>query len=217
MYNLALFDLDGTLTDPKEGIAKSVQYALSAFGIHIADLDELEKFIGPPLRDSFQAYYGFTPEQAEAAVAKYREYFTDAGIFENTLYPGIIGLLAELKSRGAKLAVATSKPTVYAERIIAHFALDGYFDLISGSELDGTRSRKSEIIACVLELFPVNYTRHAVMIGDSKYDMIGANEIGIDALGVLWGYGSREELKEAGALDIAATPAELRDLILEGM
>jgi phosphoglycolate phosphatase len=216
MYNLAIFDLDGTLTDPKEGITKSVQYALSSLGIEVADLDELVKFIGPPLRDSFQSYYGFSPEQAETAVAKYREYFSDTGIFENMPYQGIIGLLAELKSLGVKLAIATSKPTVFAKKIVAHFMLEGYFDLIIGSELDGTRSRKSELITCVLESFPINCACHAVMIGDREHDIIGANEIGVDSIGVLWGYGSREELKDAGVMDLAASPEELGELIMGG-
>lgn len=213
-YKLCLFDLDGTLTDPKEGITKSVQYALNSFGIKVGDLDELIPFIGPPLRDSFQSIYGFTAEQAEIAVAKYREYFSETGIFENAPYAGIAELLAELKDNKIKLAIATSKPTVFAEKIAAHFGLAHYFDLIAGSEIDGTRSRKSEVISYVLESFPIHYARHAVMIGDRKYDIIGANEMGIDSIGVLWGYGSSDELKEAGAVDLAQAPDELRDLIL---
>jgi phosphoglycolate phosphatase len=151
-YEIYLFDLDGTLTNPKEGITKSFAYALNSFEIAVADLDELTKVIGPPIRDSFRDFYGFTDEEAEEATAKYREYFEEKGIFENSLYPGTIEMLRRLKSDGAALAIATSKPTVYAEKIADKFGFSEYFDIISGSELNGERSRKSEIIKYALDI-----------------------------------------------------------------
>lgn len=215
MYKIALFDLDGTLTNPKEGITKSVQYALASFGINVADLNELTKFIGPPLRDSFQEYYDFSTSEAETAVAKYREYFSERGIFENTLYKGIPELLGSLQKNNICLAVATSKPTVYARKIVNHFRLDSHFKLIVGSELNGNRSRKSEVIQYTLDILDIKNTVSAVMVGDREHDIIGANEVGIDSIGVKWGYGSHGELGQAGATAIAETPDELFRLIIE--
>lgn len=215
MKPLCLFDLDGTLTDPQEGITKSVRHALSAFGIAVASLDELNHFIGPPLRDSFRAHYGFTAEEAELAVSKYREYFAETGLFENTLYPGILKMLARLQASGVLMAIATSKPTVYAEKIAAHFGFAQHFDFIAGSELDGTRSRKSEVITHALQTLGLAPHSSVVMIGDREHDIIGAQETGIDSIGVSWGYGPPEELAQARPTWIANTPDELCRLILE--
>ena len=146
MFQYILFDLDGTLTDPKVGITKSVQYALQALGIEEPDLDKLEPFIGPPLKDSFMEFYGFNHEQTEIAVEKYRERFVVTGIFENEIYAGIAQMLANLHCAGKKLAIASSKPTVLVERILEHFAIQAYFDVVVGSEMDGTRSRKEEVV-----------------------------------------------------------------------
>jgi phosphoglycolate phosphatase len=209
MNKLCLFDLDGTLTDPKTGITKSVAYALNSFGIEIDDLDDLIKFIGPPLRDSFKNFYGFTDAQAEQAVGKYREYFSVTGIFENTLYDGIIKMLSRLKNNGIKMAIATSKPTVYAEKIAENFGFRQYFDAVVGSELDGTRSRKSEVITHALDIVDPNRTMSAVMIGDREHDIFGGRETGIDTIGVTWGYGSRTELENAGARRIVDSLDEL--------
>jgi len=209
MRDLCLFDLDGTLTDPKEGITKSVQHALNYFSIKVSVLDELTKFIGPPLRDSFREFYGFSENDAELAVSKYREYFSETGIFENTLYKGTLELLDKLKSHDITMAIATSKPTVFAEQIAEHFKFKKYFDIIAGSELDGNRSRKSEVIGYVLNSIDAKRNKPTVMIGDRKHDIIGTHEMGIDSIGVTWGYGSRNELEEAKATYIVDSLEEL--------
>ncbi len=209
-----LFDLDGTLTDPQEGITKSIRYALDAFGIQEEDASKLMRFIGPPIRDAFREYYDFTEEEAEQAVAKFREYFSVKGIFENVPYDGVVQALKRLKEEGLTLAIATSKATVYAKQIAEHFEFAQYFDFIAGCEMDGTRSRKSEVIQYALDAVDPKRQRPVVMIGDREHDVIGAKEMGIDGVGVTWGYGSRKELQEAGAKWIVDTAEELVDLLL---
>lgn len=196
-YDIVLFDLDGTLTDSKIGITKSVQYALKKYNIIEDDLDRLEKFIGPPLADSFKEYYNFEERQAKQAVAYYREYFTDRGIFENIVYPGIPELLKKLCQNEKRLIVATSKPTIFAERILEHFNLKKYFSFVIGSNLDGTRVAKSEIIETVLDKLPTIKKYSVVMIGDRIHDIKGAEQNNIASIAVSYGYGSDEELKEA--------------------
>ena len=210
-----LFDLDGTLTDPAEGITTAFQFALSYFGIEVQDKRELYRVIGPPLIDSFMQFYGFDEKEAELAVHKYREYFSEKGIFENQVYPGIPELLKKLKEAGKTLMIATSKPTVFAKRILVHFDLDTYFDYVSGSGLDGSHAQKAEVIAICLKEMKVTSYEQAVMIGDRSYDIEGANEVGVDAIGVLYGYGSKEELSKAGAHWIAEDINELKKLLLE--
>lgn len=194
-YKVVLFDLDGTLSDPKIGITKSVQHALQKAGVMVNDLDELEPFIGPPLQVSFQEIYGFNDTQKTQAIRDYRERFTERGMFENKLYEDIPALLAHLKQQGYILTIATSKPTVFAEQIIKYFQLESYFDLVVGSHLDGSRSAKGEIIAEVLQQLDSYPKEQFIMIGDRKYDLIGARENQIDAIGVTYGFGSLEELK----------------------
>lgn len=218
MMKYILFDLDGTLTDPKIGITSCVQYALKHFGIEEPDLDKLEPFIGPPLKGSFMEYYGFTEEQAEEAIAKYRERFQDVGIFENKVYRGIPRLLKDLKANGRKLAVASSKPTVFVERILDHFRIRQYFDVVVGSELDGSRVDKNEIIQETLHrLFGEEQFDRSelIMVGDRKYDIQGAKSWFIRSIGVTYGYGTREELKEAGADYIAADIRQLEEILLK--
>lgn len=194
-YKVVLFDLDGTLSDPKIGITKSVQHALQKAGVMVNDLDELEPFIGPPLQVSFQEIYGFNDTQITQAIRDYRERFTERGMFENKLYEDIPALLAHLKQQGYILTIATSKPTVFAEQIVKYFQLESYFDLVVGSHLDGSRSAKGEIIAEVLQQLDSYPKEQFIMIGDRKYDLIGARENQIDAIGVTYGFGSLEELK----------------------
>ena len=196
-YNVVLFDLDGTLTDSKIGITKSVQYALSKFNIREDNLDNLESFIGPPLSDSFQQIYGFDASQAQHAVDFYREYFSTSGIHENVVYPGIPALLADLKSKGKQLVVATSKPTVFANQILKAFNLHQYFATIVGSHLDGTRSLKTEIIAHALSTLGKRGENSTVMVGDREHDVIGAQGNAIDSIAVTYGYGSLFELQRA--------------------
>lgn len=217
MKQYLLFDLDGTLTDPKEGITTCVQYALAAFGIDEPDLDKLEPFIGPPLKDSFMEFYQMTEEQAEAAIEKYRERFRDTGIFENEVYGGIYDLLRTMKAAGMHMAVVSSKPTVFVERILKHFKMDQYFEVVLGSELDGTRTKKAQVIIEVLRKFfgekPIQYDQ-IYMIGDRKYDVEGARAFHIESVGVTYGYGSIEELKEAKADYIVQSVSELKKLLM---
>ncbi len=205
MYNTILFVLDGTLTDPGEGITNSVAYALSRFGIDVSDRRELYCFIGPPLVDSFMKYYGFSEKQANDAVVFYREYFKDRGIYENEIYDGISTILAELKKRKKTIALATSKPEVFARDILHHFNIDDYFDFIGGATLDGTRSKKGDVISYVLDSLATDDARTVVMVGDRAQDINGAKQNSVDSIGVLFGYGSFEELTSAGATYIAET------------
>ncbi len=204
-----MFDLDGTLTDPGVGITKSVRYALDFFGIHTENLNDHYRFIGPPLVQSFMKYYGFCEEQAQIGVEKYREYFRDIGIFENEPYHGIDGLLDRLSKTGRQLLVATSKPKVFADRILEHFNLMRYFDVVCGSELDGTRVNKGEVIRYALDKADIADLSKVIMVGDRKHDVIGAKESRIESIGVLYGYGSYEELHKAGATLIVETVEEL--------
>lgn len=217
MKEYLLFDLDGTLTDPKIGITTCVQYALKEFGIEEPDLDKLEPFIGPPLKNSFMEFYGFTEEQADRAVEKYRERFSELGMYENEVYAGIPQMLRSLQSCGMFLAVASSKPTVYVEKILEHFDLRKYFKVVVGSELDGTRVDKEEVVMEALrQLFaykPIQYAK-VYMIGDRKYDVEGAKKIGVESVGVTYGYGSMEELKEAHADYIVRSVDELKSLLM---
>ena len=199
------FDLDGTLTDPKIGITRSIQYALDKLGHSaIPSEDELTWCIGPPLRASFTKLLG-GEHSSDRAVALYRERFADIGIFENSLYAGIADILTELARPGRRLFVATSKPGVFAERIIDHFGLRNHFERVFGSELDGTRSDKTQLLQYALQETSVDPSR-AIMIGDRSHDIVGARNNGMSAIGVLYGYGSRQELTEAGALHVCARP-----------
>ena len=203
------FDLDGTLTNPKPGITRSIQYALRKLDRDAPSEDELTWCIGPPLHASFKKILG-TDALADSAILLYRERFADVGLFENEVYPGIEAMLSTLAGQGRRLFVATSKPSVYAERIIDHFKLRGHFERVFGSELDGTRSDKTELLDYALNAAHVDRAE-AVMIGDRSHDMIGARNNGMTALGVLYGYGSKEELLTAGAHHLSATPQELLD------
>ena len=213
-YEYILFDLDGTLTDPKEGITKSVAYALESFGIHVEDLDSLCKFIGPPLKESFMVYYELDDAQGDQAVEKYRERFAVTGLFENKIYPGIREMLELLKEQGKTLLVATSKPSIYARQILEHFDLMKYFTFLSGSELDGTRVDKAEVITYALQENKIQDLSKVIMIGDREHDIIGANKNGIDSIGVLYGYGCREEFEKNHASYVAKQVEELKEILL---
>lgn len=212
-YNYVLFDLDGTLTDPGEGITNSVAYALKKYGINVDDKTQLYSFIGPPLHESFEKYYGFSKEESLKAVDCYREYYRDKGIFENSVYDGVVSLLKMLSDNGKKIILATSKPEVFAKRILEHFSLNGYFEFAAGANLDGTRTNKADVIEYALESCGITDKDSVVMVGDREHDIIGANKNGIDSIGVLFGYGSREELENAGATYIAETVEEIAKFI----
>ncbi|WP_141603550.1 HAD family hydrolase [Terrilactibacillus laevilacticus] len=211
-YKIILFDLDGTLSDPKIGITKSVQYALKRMGINEPDIDKLECFIGPPLQVSFTEYYNFDQTSSKTAIDFYRERFKDKGIFENELYRGIPELLNSLKEQQYTLVVATSKPTVYAEQILKYFKIDQYFDLVVGSHLDGTRSSKTEIINFILDRFHDHKKDHFVMIGDREHDLIGAHNAGIDSIGVQYGFGSYDELQSCKPTYLAKSIEDIKTI-----
>ncbi|CAK7067477.1 MAG: 5'-nucleotidase [Parabacteroides sp.] len=213
-YRYILLDLDGTITDPAEGITKSVEYALNHFGIGVEDRKALYPFIGPPLYDSFREFYNFTDGQAKEAIVKYRERFAETGIYENKLYEGINDFLEAANLQGKSLMLATSKPTIFAKRILDYFNLSKYFSFVAGSGLDGSFYTKGDVIRHVLETNKLNNPSAIVMVGDRKHDIIGAKENNIDSIGVLYGYGDRKELEKAGANYIVNDIAGLRNKLL---
>jgi len=216
MYEYILFDLDGTLTDPKVGITTCVQYALHKMGIEEPDLDKLKPFIGPPLKNSFMEFYGLSSEEGDRAVALYRERFSVVGLYENEVYPGIPELLKRLKDQGKRLAISSSKPTVYVERILEHFDIHKYFDVIVGSELDGRRVDKEEVVEEALrQLLGGEKKPHdeVAMVGDRKFDVEGGKAHDITTVAVSYGYGPMEELIEAKADFIVNTVAELQKVL----
>lgn len=249
MKKYILFDLDGTLTDPMVGITTCVQYALAAAGIEEPDLQKLTPFIGPPLKQSFMEFYGFSDEKAEQAVEKYRECFKDVGIFENEVYEGIPKLLSSLKKEGMLLSVASSKPEVFVKRILTHFSIDSYFDAVVGSELDGRRTDKKEVVAEALKRLyekdaekaeiegtalldaakekteqdangkeedaqDAERRKRTYMVGDRKFDIIGAKAEGVISVGVTYGYGSEEELLAEKPDFLAHSVDELKEILM---
>lgn len=214
MKDVVLFDLDGTLTDPKEGITLSVQYALRTGGIDVDDPDSLCSFIGPPLKEQFMTYAGWDDAAATAAVERYRERFGAVGWRENRVYDGIPELLADLRASGRRLGVATSKPTVFAERILQHFGLRSYFECVCGSELDGRRTQKADVVAETLRRMQAVDTARVWMVGDRRHDAIGAAACHVDCVGVRYGYAAPGELESAGVFHIADTVADLREWLL---
>ncbi len=216
MFDIILFDLDGTLTDPKLGITSCVQHALEAIGMPEPDNDKLIPFIGPPLKEMFMSYCNVNEEMGEYLVAKYRERFSTVGMFENEIYDGISELLLSLKKSGKKIALATSKPQIFSEKILEHFGIKDMFDVIVGSELNGHRTNKADVIEEVINRFGEAYNvNRAVMIGDRKFDVIGAKKFGIRTIGVTYGYGGMDELNAAGADYIAGSVNELKNLLLK--
>ena len=217
MYRQILFDLDGTLSDPKIGICTSVQYALSRMGIEEPDLDRLEPFIGPPLTDSFSEFYGMSEPEAKQAVQYYRERFSVIGKYENELYPGIYELLSDLKADKRFVGIASSKPTVFVEDILAYFRIRPFFDVVCGSELNGTKNKKEEVLEEALQmLFGKSGIgrEDTVMVGDRKFDVEAADKLGVAGIAVSYGYGSVEELTKAGAKMIVSSVQELKEKLL---
>ena len=212
MRKYLLFDLDGTLTDPALGITNSVIYALRKFGIEENDREKLYSFIGPPLYDSFREIYGLSHDDANLAVGSYREYFAPKGLYENTVYSGVREMLSALKRSGRVLILATSKPERFANEILRHFELDGYFDRVFGATMDETRNKKDDVIAYALSNACIS-PKDAVMIGDRKYDIEGGHKNGMISVGVLYGYGDIEEMTAAHADIIAADVKELEKIL----
>lgn len=208
-YDTILFDLDGTLTDPGLGITSAVMYSLEKLGLPVPERTELYKFIGPPLIASYRDFYGFSQEKAKEAAAIYREYYGERGLWENRVYDGIPEQLAALRADGRRLCVATSKPEPFAVRIMERFGLARYFEHICGATMDEKRDSKHLVIEYALEVCGVTDRRTVLMVGDRKHDILGAKESGLDSMGVLYGYGSRDELIAAGADHIAPSVADI--------
>ena len=210
MYKAIFFDLDGTLTESGEGITKSVQYALEKLGVSAPDLEPLKVFVGPPLLEQFMKYAGFDKETAQKGIEYYRERYSEKGMYENTVYPGVENTLAELKRRGYRLAVASAKPTFYVTQIMDHFNLSRYFEVIAGTDLNGPKVTKSQVIEEALERMSLSDHRdQVIMVGDREHDILGARRCGIQCVAVSYGYGSREELEKAQPLQIVASADEL--------
>ena len=212
-FDHIFFDLDGTLTDPGPGITNAIMYARKKRGLDPGKNEDYYKFIGPPMPQSFVEYWGVSLDEAKAILADYREYYAPKGIFENGVYPGIPEALAALKAAGCRLYVATSKPTFMSEQIVERFGLARYFETVSGSDPDRADSTKADVIRAARDRFGIDMTR-AVMVGDRSFDAIGAAQCGIPCVGVSFGYGSREELTEAGAEYVADTPADMAAYLL---
>lgn len=208
-YATVLLDLDGTLTDPERGIVNSIRYALQRLGLDDPGDAVLRNFIGPPLRASFMDVFGLDEAGGERAIGLYREYFADRGLYENQVYPGVEALLQELTGRGVRLALATAKPHVYANPILEHFDLSRYFEFVAGSELDGRRTAKDEVIAHALAGLGVEASPRVVMVGDRVHDIQGAHRRGVPAVGVTWGFGSLEELQGAQPTHIVSSVPDL--------
>ncbi len=212
-YTAVLFDLDGTLTDPFHGIANSISYALKRFGIHEVAVQTLKACIGPPLLASFQKHFNLSEHEARKAVAYYREYFSDKGMYENEVFPGIPRLLEELAAQRVRMVCATSKPTLYARRILKHFRLSQFLEFVIGSNMDLTRTDKKQIIHDVLGKLQMRTKEKAIMIGDRREDIEGARLNSIDAIGVTYGYGSEEELRNAHPDHLVRSVEELSSLL----
>ncbi|HEL1613947.1 TPA: HAD family hydrolase [Streptococcus suis] len=213
MYQIILFDLDGTLTDSGQGILNSVAYALDQMGIEEPDLASLQRFIGPPLYESFARFYQLNPADTQAAVDAFRVYFKEKGMFENQLYEGVIPLLEALTEAGKTLAIATSKPEVFAKQILEYFDISHYFDVIAGASLDSSRINKTDVISYALAQLDYN-PQTTIMVGDREHDIQGAQANQLASIGVLYGYGTKQELEEAGATRIAQTVVDLKELLL---
>ncbi len=208
-----LFDLDGTITDPKEGITKSVAYSLKKFGIEVKDLDTLCPFIGPPLNVSYEEFYGFSHEEAMKAVDEYRVYYRDRGIFECKLYDGIKELLEHLHNEGKVVILATSKPEEFARQLLEHFDIIQYFDVIAGSEMNGQRVEKADVIRHAINQIENFDIKEAVMVGDRKFDCIGSGKVGIPCVLIGYGYGEMEELESCKPFAIKESVSDLQKFL----
>ena len=215
MKDVIFFDLDGTITDSGDGIKNSAAYALNKFGIPTPDRDELNKFIGPPLVESFRNLFGMSNEDADLAVVYYREYYAVKGMFENSLYDGVTEMLEALKKAGKTIVLATSKPEIYANQILKYFEIYDYFTHVCGAEMDHKRTDKHEVIEYALETSGITDRSRVIMVGDRHYDIDGAKKSHLDSIGVTFGYGSESELTSAGADFIVNDAKELTELLLK--
>ena len=213
MYDIILFDFDGTVYDTLEGITKSVQYALNKQGVE-AEIKELRCFAGPPLLDMFMEKYGFYEETAEKAVLDFRERYKPIGIYESRVFPGIPELLKKLKDRGKILGIATSKPQIMAEQLLEKEGIIKYFDAVCGSSPNGNNNSKREVLSCALKKLRKN-NESAVLVGDTKYDVLGAHQCGVPCIGVEYGYGAEGELLKAGADIVAEDMDKLLEILIK--
>ena len=204
-YDLVLFDLDGTLADPESGLLKSFSYALSRMGVDCSDVQSLKRFIGPPLYDEWQRVYGFSAEESGRALDYFHEYYEKDGWCDSVMYPEIPSLLSALRGAGVRIALATSKPEVFARKTLRLFDIHSYFDFEAGAYSDRIRDKKWEVLAYALEQFPDIPREKCVLVGDRKYDAEGAHICGIDSIGIGWGHGSAEELSESGFVAVFQT------------
>ena len=214
MWDVILFDLDGTVTDPKEGITKCAAFALAHFGIHVEDTDTLTFFIGPPLTETFQNTYGMSESQAMEAIDVYRQRYSTVGWAENIPYEGIEDCLAALKAAGKTLLIATSKPEIFSVKILEHFGLAKYFDIICGISLENPNETKAETIRNALARKGITDLSRAIMVGDRRHDILGGHQAGIPAIGVLYGYGDRAEHESCQADYIVENIDQLTKLLL---
>lgn len=214
MYNTILFDLDGTLTDPAEGITGAVAHSLEQMGMEPEARSELVAFIGPPLFDTYAQRYGFNEAQTRQAVGYFRDYFQRQGIFENKVFDGIPELLEALHTAGKTIVLASSKPEVFCKQILEHFGLLQWFDFVAGATFDESRVEKADVIRHALDSMHLTPDAHTIMVGDRMHDALGARKLGLDCIGVAYGYGSEAELKEAGCVHIVPTVAELGKVLL---
>ena len=212
MIKHILFDLDGVISDNSDGITNGVKEVLKHYGREVPPKSELLKFIGPPLHDAFMEYLGLSAEQSTEGVKVYREYYRSCGIFENVMYDGVPEMLSSLCDAGYKLYLATSKPEEFARRICARFEIDRYFTYIGGATFDGSRDKKADVIRYVMDEYNI-VSSEAIMIGDRHHDVLGAAECNVSCIGVLYGFGSKKELEDAGASHIVASPAEITAII----
>ena len=211
-YTYVLFDLDGTLTDSGPGIMNGFEYALGKMGSPVTDRESLRRFVGPPLGVSWEETLGFPPEEAQKGIAFYKEYYAEKGVYENAVYPGVKELLTELRAHGKKLYVATTKAEPMVKVVMEHFGLAEYFSGIAASN-NVDRFNKIDVLKYILENCGVEDTTKAVMVGDRHYDITGARHFGLDSIGVLYGYGNREELENAGSTFIAETVEDIAKII----
>lgn len=212
-YKYFLLDFDGTIANTGLGITKGVQYALKHFGIEVSDLSTLHNFIGPPLDESFERFFQFSKEQSKEAIVIYREYYTPYGMYESEIYDGIKDLLEAVTRKGGKIVLATSKPEIIAKELLEYFKADSYFTLIAGASQDLSRNKKADVISYAMNQIDIS-KEQAIMIGDREQDIFGAKENSLPSIGVLYGFGDRKELKDAGADYIVQDTKELKELML---
>jgi len=212
-YDVIFFDLDGTLTNPERGLVSSFAYGLSKMGVSYGERSRLKKYIGPPLREIWQTDYGFSPEEAEEAVRLFREYFSVYGWWDNELYDGIHEMLMLIKASGRRIALATSKPEIFAKKILALFDLTKYFDFVGGATNDKSRDQKWQVLEYGILSLGNPDRSGCILVGDRKYDAEGAQICGIDSIGVLYGHGSEEEVNSAGFTYVLKTPKDVAELL----